>query len=474
MPSKTIEFAPKQLAFFNASDYFVLFSGGVGSGKSLPMLYKLIARASVPGACEGLFRKTFGGLNATALDPLRELLNNHAPGAWEENKLERIIRIKGGGIIRYSSIDDPIKIRSLNLTGAAIDELTELEEQDYAEITNRVRKVVDGLPVQIYGCTNPAPPSHWLASLLGLDELSINDQLEILKETNGKVIQQHASEGADVRYRLIMGKTDDNPHLSPEYVATQRRKTGIAKLRDYLGLWIAAEGLVYDNFNRAHHVVERTDNDWKNRILCVDWGVSIDPFVCLVVAIDEHDRWHIESEFYQTGMLVQQQLSKINEIREGWEDVVIDPSATELRTQALKQGLPVKGTRTPRMAGVARVRDYLGIGSDGLPRLTVAPSCINLIREFESYAYKPGTEEPQDKKNDHCLDALRYGLMEQQHRHKIYAAFGGQDAMPIEQSIRDRTNAAQHAVSDRRNLQVGEHGGKADYGANYRQYFGRL
>jgi phage terminase large subunit len=46
--------------------------------------------------------------------------------------------------------------------------------------------------------------------------------------------------------------------------------------------------------------------------------------------------------------------------------------------------------------------------------LTVDPSCVNTIAEFESYAYNPRSLENDVpiKANDHAMDALRYGVME--------------------------------------------------------------
>ena len=44
------------------------------------------------------------------------------------------------------------------------------------------------------------------------------------------------------------------------------------------------------------------------------------------------------------------------------------------------------------------------------PRLTVDPSCSNACREFESYEWKPDTDEPV-KINDHAMDAIRYAVM---------------------------------------------------------------
>jgi hypothetical protein len=57
--------------------------------------------------------------------------------------------------------------------------------------------------------------------------------------------------------------------------------------------------------------------------------------------------------------------------------------------------------------GIAAVQNRLKAAGDGRPRLTVDPSCVETVNEFESYRYKPGTDRPVDE-FDHALDALRY------------------------------------------------------------------
>ena len=39
--------------------------------------------------------------------------------------------------------------------------------------------------------------------------------------------------------------------------------------------------------------------------------------------------------------------------------------------------------------------------------MTVDPSCVNTINEFESYVWKEGKDEPV-KEWDHAMDATRY------------------------------------------------------------------
>jgi len=61
--------------------------------------------------------------------------------------------------------------------------------------------------------------------------------------------------------------------------------------------------------------------------------------------------------------------------------------------------------------GIRKVQDALRVRDDGtenpLAGLTVDPSCIHAINEFETYAYKDDKDEPI-KEFDHAMDEIRY------------------------------------------------------------------
>jgi hypothetical protein len=95
-------------------------------------------------------------------------------GSYDHNKSDKVIKIHGGGEIVYFGLDEPAgqpaarKIGSLSLTGCAVDEAEELSESDWTALRGRVSVDVPGLPQQLYGATNPGPPSHHLARRFGL------------------------------------------------------------------------------------------------------------------------------------------------------------------------------------------------------------------------------------------------------------------------------------------------------------------
>ena len=79
-------------------------------------------------------------------------------------------------------------------------------------------------------------------------------------------------------------------------------------------------------------------------------------------------------------------------------------------------GLRVKASDNDVEKGMFAVRSRLEVSSGGVPFLTVAPKCVRLIHEFESYCWKKldGREVPM-KVDDHGPDALRYACISLQH-----------------------------------------------------------
>lgn len=380
---------PKQHDFIACTARETLYSGAFGAGKSRAVCLKLAMRASVKGAREGLCRKHLVTLKATTL---KTLLENDGelepvlpPGSYEHNKAEKSIRIKGGGEIVYFGLDDPEKIGSYNLTGCAVDESAELSEADYRTLQGRIRVPVTGLANQLYGACNPSTPSHHLAKRFGL--------------AGG-----HVAQDGCVAIRTC---TSDNRFLPADYVDSLSKLPPVARKRFFEGLWVGSEGLVYDQWDREAHVRERSGK-WDKVIVACDDGYT-NPFVALRLCVDNDGRVHVEAERYATGLLLDAKIAAVQSIAQDAEAVIVDPSSPDVIAEMRNVGLPVLGADNALLEGIARVQMRLAKAGDGRPRLTVDPSCENVVREFETYERKPGKEEPI-KAFDHAMDALRYGV----------------------------------------------------------------
>lgn len=391
MSTVDIELLPKQMDFLTATDRELLYSGAFGAGKSRCLAVKLLCRASRPGTREGLCRKHLVTLKATTLKTLLESDGELPPvlpsGYYTHNKSEKTIRIRGDGEIVYFGLDDPDKIGSYNLSGVAVDQAEELAEEDWTQLRGRIRLRVEGIPNQIYAACNPGSPSHFLAVRFGLAE--------------GHSVKRGC--------RAITTCSADNVFLPDEYLNDLNSFVGLAKQRYVDGKWVGSDGLVYDRWVRGTFVKSYC-TQWKRVIVGCDDGYT-NPAVMLVICEDNDGRLHIAYEYYMSKQLEPAVVTEARglNVRFKPEAFVVDPSAAKLRASLSEAGLPVVEANNEVFSGIQAVQQRLVVAGDGEPRLTVSPTCINTIREFETYEWKPGKDEPI-KQFDHAMDALRYGI----------------------------------------------------------------
>jgi phage terminase large subunit len=137
------------------------------------------------------------------------------------------------------------------------------------------------------------------------------------------------------------------------------------------------------------------------------------PFAALLIHVDGDGRCHVAAEEYQSKLMPDDHRNRIRGLAAiadaDVEAVLIDPSEPQLIELVRQSGMNALGANNDVDSGIQRVRNRLGDPGDGRPRLTVSPSCENLIRELESYELKPDSDKPK-KEFDHAPDALRYGV----------------------------------------------------------------
>jgi len=391
---------PKQMDFVRSTAPEVMYSGAVRAGKTYALCAKLYGRANRPGARELLVRKTMPALKATTL---QTLLHGDGqtppvipPGTYTHNKTDHVIKFHNGGEIVYLSLVNDgdggtqQRIGSYSATGVAGDEATEYDHQDYRMLLSRASVKLNGLVNQCYWACNPGSPSHFLADRFAPPGSGKS------KPMPGCV--------------CISTFTAENFFLSAEYKAMLDRDKGTLWYRRFVeGLWVGAEGLVYDRWDRQIHVQTRPDK-FARYLIGVDDGYT-NPFCALLAGVDGDGRVHVLREFYRSGLLVGARVQAIQEVQGGErvEAVMVDPSSPDLIAEVKSRGLPVMAANNDVIPGINAVHERLGNAGDGRPRLTVDPSCENLIREMETYQWKPNRPKDEPvKAHDHAADAARY------------------------------------------------------------------
>ena len=241
---------------------------------------------------------------------------------------------------------------------------------------------------QVFGDCNPQGPGHWLYK----------------RVQSGRTVMLNSVH--EDNPALFDPKTNDWTEAGRAYIARLDALTGFRRDRLRLGLWTAAEGVVYPGFTRATHVKTVDTTGWRHA-LAVDVGTR-NPTAILTVAHGS-DRIHVARELYQRGMSSDAITDAVaaEYDRSGAEFVVIDPSAAGLIQSLAERNVPVRKANNDMKVGIARV-------TAALAHLTVDPDCVNLIEEFETYSYNPRAAENDApvKAHDHALDALRYLCIE--------------------------------------------------------------
>lgn len=393
----------------------ILIEGPAGTGKTRAVLEKINGLANkYAGGRFLITRKSRASMTETILVTYeRDVLPELSPIKGNQQRSHRThYEYPNGAVVVVGGMDNADRIMSGEYDVIATFESHELTEDDHEKLISRLRNPV--MPYhQIISDTNPAHPGHWL--------------------------NLRADAG---RMQRLLSRHKDNPTLTPAYLEALSRLTGVRRYRLFEGKWAGSDGLVYDRWDRAVHVMER-EGPWARVLLGVDDGYT-NPLACVRCCVDGDGRVHIDAEGYGSGLNEAAKVETVRSISAGYERAICDPSAAGLRAALLSAGIDTTEAENDVIAGINRVQDRLVIQGDGLPRLTVSPRCKNLIREFESYEWMPDKPKDTPKKvNDHALDALRYAVMEAEMDGGgvLVRTTGERDPWSMEAAIAERNEA---------------------------------
>lgn len=376
-----------------------VLSGPAGTGKSRACLEKLyIAANNYPGMRALMVRKTRESLTQGAMVTFEQkVLPEGTPVFYHGGDHE--YRFPNGSVIVVGGLDKASKVMSTEYDMVYVQEATELTENDWESLSTRLRNGV--MPYQqIIGDCNPDAPTHWLRT--------------------------RADRGALL---MLESRHEDNPTVTPEYLAKLDALTGVRYLRLRRGIWAAAEGMVYEEYDPAAHLIDRFDipAEWP-RFWSVDFGYT-NPFVWHAYAQDGDGRLYRYKEIYMTGRLVEDHARDILAATRGEsrpQRVYCDHDAEGRATLDKYLGLKTTPANKAITAGIQSVQARLRKQGDGKTRLYLMRDSLverdpvlvekrlptSTEEEVPGYVWnvtggrKKG-EEPVDKDN-HGMDTLRY------------------------------------------------------------------
>ena len=219
----------------------------------------------------------------------------------------------------------------------------------------------------------------------------------------------------------------DNPFLNKKEIEAFSASLSAEELdsRRY-GKFMQNGGLVYPEFDVNKHVIEPFEipADWQDNI-SIDPGLK-NPLSAHWYAVDFDGNVYVVAEHFQAGLMVSEHAKIIKEIstKLNWKksstdmlNALIDSAASQRTlagTQSVvelfyKEGIAVNPkVNKDLFSGISVVKKYLK-DAEGNAHLFIFKNCVNLISELKSYWW--GNDDAPVKKDDHCLDELRYYLM---------------------------------------------------------------
>lgn len=411
----------------------IVLSGPAGTGKS----YACILMAHLfclknPGVRVLFVRKTLESLKATGLDTYRqhiakELLENEDVKEYGGSNLKPpCFEYSNGSEIRLGGMDNPGKVLSAEYDLVYVQEATQISLTDWEILTTRIRNGKADRQ-QIIGDCNPDTPKHWLKVR------SETGQLKMVNTT-------HKDNPAYFNH-----ETGEWTKVGQKFLNRLSKMTGVRKLRYYQGIWAAAEGLIYEEFDPAIHVLPedfKIPTHWT-RYWAIDFGVR-NPFVCQFWAEDEDGRLYLYKELYYTNRdTFDHCRTLINYCKYKntghWKEVkprgVVadhDANARSIFTKGI--GLSTTAAKKDVDQGIQVVKERLKLQADGKPRIFFLENVVierdqaledagkpsSTLEEISGYVWdkngdkvsgKPEKETPL-KENDHGMDAMRYMVME--------------------------------------------------------------
>ena len=364
----------------------IICDGSIRSGKTVSMTvgFFLWSMATFDGQKFAICGKTIESLRRNVILNLREWIPEDLQ-IVERRAENKIIVSDGCGhentYFMFGGRDESsyTLVQGITLAGALLDEVALMPRSFVEQVCARCS--VSGSKLW-FNC-NPDGPEHWFYKNWVLK----------CKEMNA------------LHIHFTMG---DNLSLADEIRSRyERMYDGVFYQRYILGLWVLAEGLVY---NFLEDYITDKQPPGAEYYISIDYG-TLNPFSAGLWSVTGNKAVRIK-EYYYDGRNKKKQLTDeeyCKEIEELAKDrqitkVIVDPSAASFITALKRHGFRVQQADNSVLDGIRRTSVYLKDGNIKIHR-----SCVDSIREFGLYRWdEKKTVDTVVKENDHAMDDIRY------------------------------------------------------------------
>lgn len=407
----------------------VLCTGPAGTGKTMGALWKLHLTALQLKVKALLVRQTHLSLTGTTLVTFEE----QVAAAGLASGVVRWFGGSGrqpsgyrypstGSFIAVGGLDKPAKFLGGEYDRILVDEANETSEDAIETLFSRLRGVAPTYR-QLAMLCNPDSPTHWLKERAKRGQLTI---LESLHRDNPAFVNRDGS----------------FTERGVEYFAKLDALTGLRRLRYRDGLWVAAEGVIYDEFRNDIHVRDLPAFDPDTRLCSAGvpwewprlWGIDfgyVHPFVLQRWAVDPDGALWLYAEQYHSGKIVEEHVrdlkSQVIDRQGRWTEprplkILADHDAEDRATFRRHMGLATVAADKRVSVGLQAVKERLAVRGNGRPQLYVtnhAPYQIDpvlvdakqptsTLAEFGLYVWADKGKEAPQKENDDGMDCVRY------------------------------------------------------------------
>lgn len=239
-----------------------------------------------------------------------------------------------------------------------------------------------------------------------------------------RLVVERAGTDPDIHVEKFL--LEENTTLDRRVVARLKRQyTGLFYQRMIEARWVAAEGAIYDMWDRGTMIVDPLPT--ISRLVCVgvDYGIQ-HPTAGYALGMGADGRLYVVSEWAPNPgdmRLTDKQLA--DDFTEWWRKLTerfgmepqflfVDPAATSLIEELWQRRFPVKRALNPVVPGINTVSSLLGSG-----HLKISAECTRLVEGMERYRWDAkatleGVDKPV-KIDDDEVDALRYAVHSSRH-----------------------------------------------------------
>ncbi|MFT8350045.1 PBSX family phage terminase large subunit [Clostridium saccharoperbutylacetonicum] len=372
----------------------IIADGAIRSGKTVSMALSFVmwAMETFNGEKFAMCGKTVLSFRRNVWSVLKLMLISRGY-KYKDHKTENYIEITRNDITNefyvFGGKDEASQdlIQGITLAGIFFDEVALMPETFVNQGTGRCS--VDDSKYW-FNC-NPNGPLHWFKT----------NWMDKVKDKN--LLYLHFT-------------MDDNLSLAEKIKQRYRNNyVGVFFKRYILGLWVMAEGAIFDMWDKFNEITEEEMPNISLRYISIDYGTT-NPMVFLDIYDDGNTVW-VKREYYYDSKVEQAQKTDrqyADDLVEFVEDgphpryIILDPSAASFKAELRSRGLKVKDADNEVSDGIRMTATMIGQNKIKM----VKDKCKRSIGDITSYiwdekAAQRGEEKPV-KVADHGADALRY------------------------------------------------------------------